>query len=809
MARALETVAIKKTVEGTMDRQQRFWQKIVDRRQSMALSLDRARLVTSSYKETEGLPWVIRKARGLEKILAEIPIFIEEEDLLAGNQGSKLMCLEWNVEHDSSWVLREAERGDLWKHYPVRKEDIPEIKEICEFWKSRSRHETYSKWLDQLGLGEEARALGETEEGTWALFLFSSAGISGGHQVPDYPTYLKKGLEVRLAEIEAELQEAMQYGDYPSYRKINFLRALTITLRAAMNHARRYAALARELARKAQGERKAELERLAEICERVPAKPARSFYEALQMMWFYRVVEKWEGSYPNIPPARMDQYLYPYYRQDLEKGVLTPEEALELLECYRVKLSTDYQFLEGSRRELTSQAQYLPITLGGQNARGDDMTNELSYLILEAGFKLKTPHPNLAVRVHEKIPQDFYLRALELASLGRGYPAFYNDDSYIPWLLDFGVPLEDARNWCITGCVHPGVPGKNGIDGYFWVCTAKALELAMHNGVDPLTGKKIGVETGRFEDFKTYDEVSEAFKKQLTHLSERGAYIHNLSTPHYSEVDPVVFSSSFVNDCVKRGQSCSQAGGAIYGYNLLIPAGFMDVVDSLMAIKKCVFEDGSMSPGELKEALAVNFEGKEKIRRLLLAAPKFGNDLDEVDLIARDLHSWWVEMIKKMKGPFGNKWVSAIYTVGVHGAFGHRVGALPSGRLAGMPLADGGASPCQGADTHGPTAVVNSVGKIDWVPHFCNVHNMKFHPLALKSKEDLGKLGVLIKTAFDYGSKHLQVNVIDRDTLVDAQQHPEQYRDLVVRVAGYSAFFVELERNIQEDIIRRTEHQVA
>ena len=791
---------------GEMDRPQRFWQKIVQGRQSMVLSLNRARLVTAAYRETEGLPWVIRKAKGFEKIMAEIPIFIEEEDLLAGNQGSQLMGLEWNVEHDSTWVLREAERGELWKHYPVRKEDIPEIKEICEFWRKRSRHESYINWLDQVGLWEEARALGEAEGGSWALFLFSSAGISGGHQVPDYEAYLQKGLQGKLDEIEAELQKTMTTGDYESYRKVNFLTALTTVLRAAIHHARRYAALAGELAQKAEGLRKAELGRMAEICSRVPAGPARGFFEALQMMWFWRVFEKWEGSYPNVPPGRMDQYLYPYYRRDIDGGKLTREAVLELLECYRAKMSTDYQFLEGSRRELTSQAQYLPVTLGGQNAQGDDVTNELSYLFLEAGFKIKSPHPNLALRVHDKTPRDFFLRALELASLGSGYPAFYNDKSYIPWLLDYGVPLEDARNWCITGCVHPGVPGKNGIDGYFWVCAAKGLELVMHNGVDPITGRKLGPETGEWEDFKTYEEIVGAFKKQVKYITERGAYIHTLSTPHYSEIDPVVFSSSFVSDCVKRGRSCSQAGGAVFGYNLIIPAGLMDVVDSLMAIKTCVFQKDSMSLKEMQDALKVNFKGKGKIRRLLLAAPKFGNDLDEVDNIAKDLHHWFVTMVKAMDGPFGNKWVSAIYTVGVHGAFGHRVGALPSGRLAGWPLADGGASPCQGMDTHGPTAVVNSVGKIDWIPHFCNVHNMKFHPSALKKREDLAKLGALLKTSFDYGSKHLQFNVVDRATLIDAQEHPENYRNLVVRVAGYSAFFVELERNIQEDIIRRTEH---
>lgn len=792
-----------------LDRQQRFWQKMVERRPSITLSLNRARLVTASYKETEGLPWSIRKAKGFEKVMAEIPIFIEDEDLLAGNQGSEPLCFEWNVEHDCSWVLKEAESGSLWKHYPVREQDMPEIKEICKFWESRTRHEIYCKWLVELGLLDEAKAIGDGEGGSWAFQIFPLSLLAPGHQLPDYEEYLRKGLGGKLTEIDEELQRSLcLVSDYELIQKINFLKALSIELRAAIHHAKRYATLARELASKAGGKRKTELERLAQICDWVSENPARSFYEALQMIWFYRVFEKWDGSYANIAPGRMDQYLYPYYRRDIDTGRLTKEEALELLECYRVKMGTLQEFLQGPVRELSARAQYLPVTLGGQNSEGDDVTNDLSYLFLEAGFKIASPHPNLAIRIHNKTPREFFIRALELVRLGRGYPNFYNDNSYIPWLLNYGIDLKEARNWCITGCVHAAVPGKTGFDGTVWVNIAKCLEITLNNGVDPVTGKKIGITTGEFEGFKTYDEVIEAFKRQVRHVVGRGVFIMNLQTPYLSQIDPVVFSSSFVSDCVKRGRSCSQAGGTAVGYNMLVPAGMMDAVDSLMAIKKCVFQDGSISLKELKDALDANFEGKENIRRFVLSAPKFGNDLDEVDKIAKDLHHWWLDMVTAMgNGPFGNKWISAIYTVGVHGAFGLRVEALPSGRLARMPLADGGASPCQGMDTMGPTAVVNSVGKIDWTPHFCNVHNMKFHPSALKSKEDLEKLGALIRTSFDYGSKHIQFNVIDRATLVDAMEHPERHRGLVVRVAGYSAFFVELDRNMQEDILKRTEQE--
>lgn len=806
--------AARETAKGTgsvtMDRQQRYWQKIVEKRQSAVLSLNRARLVTDAYRETEGLSWVIRKAKAFEKIMAEIPIFIEEDDLLLGNYGSEPLCLEWNAENDCTWVLKEAESGELWEHYPVRREDIPEIKEICKYWQNKSRHESYYSWLELIGLGDESRDIAETEKGAWAIYLFNVTGLTSGHQVPGYEEYLKKGLKGKLAEVEEELQRTMLLCESEAYRKLNFNKAQAIELKAAICFAKRHAALARELAQKAQGKRKAELERLAEICDWVPENPARNFHEALQMMWFWRIFERWDGAYPNIPPARMDQYLYPYYRRDIAEGKLTKDEALELLECYRVKMGTAMEFLQGHLRELVSKAQYVTVTLGGQDVHGNDVTNELSYLFLEAAFKIKSPHPNLAIRVHDKTPRAFFIRALELAKLGRGYPNFYNDKSYIPWLLDFGVPLADARNWCITGCVHAGISGKSGFGGgVAWLNMGKCLEVAFNNGVDPRTGKKVGLPTGYLEEFKTFDEVVGAIKKQGKYLIDRNIHLKAPLTSHLSEIAPVLFSSTFIEDCVKRGKSSNQDGGALYTFNPVNAVGIIDIADSLAAIKKCVFEDRSITLSELKEALEANFSGKEKIRQLLLSAPKFGNDIDEVDYIARDLYQWLVEVATQREDRiYGTKYISGPYSVGAHGALGKRVGALPSGRLAGSPLADGSASPCQGMDTSGPTAVINSVGKIDWLPHYCNVHNMKFHPSAFKKKEDLEKLMYLIKTDFDYGSKHIQFNVIEKETLLDAQKHPENHRDLLIRVAGYSAFFVELEKGVQDDVIRRTEHAV-
>jgi len=502
----------------------------------------------------------------------------------------------------------------------------------------------------------------------------------------------------------------------------------------------------------------------------------------------------------------MDQYLYPYYKRDMDEGRLTKEEAIDLLECFRVKMSTLRLFNDIHYHEIVSgEAQYHNVTLGGQTPDGEDATNELSYLFLEAASRTRTPHPTLSISSHEKLPEDFALKGLELVRAGLGFPAFFNDKSSIPWLLSLGATLEEARNYCLGGCVSHIVSGQASPMEAFFFNLPKCLELALHNGFDPRTEKQLGPKTGEFADLKTFDALVDAFKTQVKYFSEQGAAIINEQRIVRSEVTPTMLSSAFTDDCIRNGKSCT-GGGAHHVVLMQVGVGMIDVADSLAAIKKCVLEENKISKQGLLEALSLNFEGKEEVRRILLTAPKYGNDDDGVDKIAADLYAWWWRMVSNLDAPYGVKYTPAPYSVSAHGAAGKRVGALPSGRLAWTALADGSMSPSPGVDTNGPTAVVNSAGKIDQTPLFGTLLNLKFHPSALKTREDLKKLHALIKTYFGDGGKHVQFNVVNKKMLLQAQDQPANHKDLIVRVAGYSAFFAELDKSAQDDIISRTEH---
>lgn len=786
--------------EHDLTRGQRLWERILGYRQTAKLSLSRAKLLTASYKETEGQPPPIRRAKAFEMIVTKIPIYIEEDDLLAGSFAARPMDLEWYPEYAVDQEMAAAELDG----FLAEGDTIEEVREIIDYFRDRCLQSSFLSRIDD----EERKIIEETcDPGAWVYRAKTTLNIDRGYHSVDYQKAIQKGFLGVLEEVESELQSTPVKDD-ESYQKRNFLKGLAIVLKAAIQYARRHAALARELASKAEDSRKMELEKIAEICEHVPANPAHSFWEAVQTSCFLHVLMHLE-SRAQESPGRMDQYLYPYYKRDIEEGRLTKEEAIAILECLRVKMSTLRLFNGVLYNEtISGEAQYHNVTLGGQTLDGGDATNELSYLFLEAASLTKTPHPTLSIRCHDKLPEDFALKGLELVKSGLGFPAFFNDDSSIPWLLGFGATLEAARGYCLGGCVNHIVPGQVSPMEALFFSLPKCLELALHDGFDPRTGKQLGPKTGEFTDFETFDNVVDAFKKQAQYFSKQGAAIINEQRVARAEIAPTMLSSAFIDDCIKNGKSCS-GNGARYIILMQVSVGMIDVADSLAAIKKCVFEDGKISKQGLLEALRINFKGKEDVRKILLSAPKYGNDDDCVDSIAAELYAWWRRMVSEIDAPYGVKYIPAPYSVSAHGAAGKRVGALPSGRLAWTPLADGSVSPCPGIDTHGPTAVMNSAGKIDQTPLFGTLLNMKFHPSALHTREDLKKLYALIKTYFGYGGKHVQFNVIDNKTLREAQKHPERYRNLIVRVAGYSALFTELNPSIQEEIIRRTEHAIA
>jgi pyruvate formate-lyase/glycerol dehydratase family glycyl radical enzyme len=781
-------------------RGQRLWERMLACRQDSRLSLARAKLVLSSYRETEGFPPPLRRAKALEAIAAGMPLFLEEGDLLAGEFAARPMNYEWYPEYA---VDQEMAAGQL-EGLLGEGDTEADVREIIGYFKDRCLQHSYLAGLDE----EKRKIIAENcEDGAWVYRAKTTLNIDRGYHAVDFEKVIHKGLEGVLAEVREELRTT-PVTDEPSYQKNNFLKGLEIVLRAGMHYAKRHASLLRELARKTQGPRREELARIAAICERVPARPARSFHEAVQAVCFLHVLMHLE-SRAQVSLGRMDQYLYPYYRQDIDAGRLTKEEALEILDCLRVKLSTLRLFNGVLYNEIISgDAQYHNITLSGQTADARDATNELSFLFLEAAWRTRTPHPTLSIRFHDKIPRPFVRRALELVRVGLGFPAFFNDRAILPWLLASGAPLETARGYCLSGCVHHTIPGQSSPLEALFFSLPKCLELALHNGFDPRTQRQVGPKTGEFVKMKSFAELLEGFKTQVEFFARQGGAIIGEQRVVRTAIAPTMLASAFVDDCIPRGKSCL-GDGARYVLLGQVGVGMIDAADSLAAVKKCVFDDRILRPQTLLDALAVNFKGKEGVRKALLQAPKYGNDEDFADSIATEIYGWWWRMVGQIDAAYGWKFLPSPYSVSAHGAAGKRVGALPSGRLAHTALADGAVSPCPGADVNGPTALMNSAGKIDQSPLFGTLLNMKFHPSALKTPEDLAKLQALIKTYFDYGGKHVQFNVIDSKVLREAQENPENYRNLIVRVAGYSALFNELHRSIQDEIISRTGHTMG
>lgn len=780
----------------TRSRGNRLWERALKQRKQARLSLARALLVTASYQETEGQPTPIRRARAFEKITAEIPIFIEADDLLAGAFSARPMYFEWYPEFA---VDQDMLSQDLTAMLAdgCRQEDVAEV---IHYFKDRCFQGSF---LARLSAAQRQRMAEACEDGAWVYRSKTTLDIDRGYHATDHKKAVEKGFLAVLAEVEQALEVTAAVDD-DSYRKRNFLEGLAIVLKAGMHYARRHAALAHKLASRARGERKAELLRIAENCERVPAHPARNFHEAVQASWFLHVMIHLE-SRAQESLGRMDHFLYPFFQRDKARGRLTDETALDILECLRVKMSTLRLFTSVRYSEIVSgEAQYHNVTLGGQTPDGRDDTNELSYLFLEAAARTRTPHPTLSIRYHRRIDRKFALRGLELIKKGLGFPAFFNDDSSIAWLLACGFPLEVARGHCISGCVHPTIAGQTSPFDALFISIPKCLELALNNGFDPRTKKQVGPQSGAFQDMRTFEDLMEGFKAQTRFFSAEGGAMIGLQKIARSQIVPAMLSSAFIDDCIQKGKTCL-ADGARHNIIIQIPVGIIDAIDSLAAVKKCVFEDKSVSKNGLLAALSDDFTGHDTLHKSLLAAPKYGNDDDFVDRIAADVYRWWRQLVAGIDGPYGVKQLPAPYSVSAHGAAGKRTGALPSGRRSGQPFADGSVSPFPGVDMKGPTAVINSAGKIDQVPLFSSLLNMKFHPSALKDEQDLSKLLALIKTYFDYGGRHIQFNVVDSRTLRDAQEHPENYRNLMVRVAGYSALFTELTRNIQDEIIMRTE----
>jgi pyruvate formate-lyase/glycerol dehydratase family glycyl radical enzyme len=637
------------------------------------------------------------------------------------------------------------------------------------------------------------------------------AGMEG-RVVLDFPKVLNLGFKGIMEEIEDKLSDFREARYHPTMMEMNkvfFWLAAKTACEGVIIFAERYASEAEKLAREeTDAERKAELEKIAETCRRVPANPARNFYEALQSYWFTFVAGQIECGPIGNSCGRFDQYMYPFYKKDREEGRITTEEAHELLECLRVKHTEIQRALPAQRASITSGNMFCNMVLGGCTKEGEDASNELSLLLLDSAISMQTNQPTLSIRYNNKLKEDFLLKAIELDKTGIGMPAWFSDNVAIAHFLQYQkAPIEDARDWAIGGCSDMVIPGKsNGEKGcpFGFTNMAKYLELALNDGVDPKDEVFVGIRTGDVEKM-SYEEIIEAFKKQLVNgITFLGSYT-NFVMGLFPHVFPQIYHSVLTDDCIERGKAVGEGGERYnHGFSHFI-VGLINVVNSLAAIKHCVFENKFFTMKELMEAIRVNFEGKQEIHRKLLDAPKFGNDIDYVDIIGADLYKFVADESQNLRGPEGEPLTPSAYSITAHPMYGKRCGALPDGRRAGTPLSDGAVSAFPGTDVSGPTALIRSATKVDALPYKSVQLNVKFHPTALKGIKGSKALLSMVKTFFDLGGYFIQFNVVDSKMLRDAQKHPDKYRELLVRVAGFTAYWVELSKIVQDEIIRRTE----
>ena len=806
----------------------------------------RAKLITESYQATEGQPMITRRAEAFAHILRHIPIIIRDEELIVGSSTIAPRGCQTYPEFSYQWLEDELDTVETRSADPfyIAEETKQELREVHKYWKGRTTSELATSYMAP----EAIRAI---EHNIFTPGNYFYNGV--GHVTVKYEEVLAIGYEGIMAKAQAELDKC-QVGDGDYARRSHFLNAVILSCQAVIEYAQRYAALADQMASECSDPvRKEELQVIALNCSRVPAKGAGSFYEACQSFWFVQQLIQLESSGHSISPGRFDQYMYPYYKKDIENGNITREFAQELMDCIWVKLNDLNKCRDAASAEgFAGYSLFQNLIAGGQNKDGEDVTNDLSFMSIQASMHVHLPQPSLSVRVWNGSPHEFLIKAAELTRTGIGLPAYYNDEVIIPSLQNRGLSLEDAREYNIIGCVEPQKAGKT--DGwhdaaFFNMC--RPLELVFSNGMD--RGELVGVETGDVTQMETFEEFYDAYKKQMDYCISLLVNADNAIDVAHGERCPLPFLSCMVDDCMKKGLSV-QEGGAVYNFTGPQGFGIANMADSLYAIRQLVYKDKKITMAELKEALAWNYgkgidtqtaadmtasvlkemerQGQTvdektaasvlemvlgmqpdqqqkaryvEIHHMIDEVPKFGNDIPEVDYFARDVAYTYTRPLQNYKNPRGGQFQAGLYPVSANVPLGGQTGATPDGRYAHTPVADG-VSPSAGKDVKGPTAAANSVARLD---HFIvsngTLFNQKFHPSALVGREGLEKFVALIRSYFDQKGMHVQFNVVDKETLLDAQKNPEKYKHLVVRVAGYSALFTTLSRSLQDDIIRRTE----
>ena len=806
----------------------------------------RAKLITESYKATEDRPIVMRRALAFAHILDNIPIIIREDELVVGSSTIAPRGCQTYPEFSYQWLEAEFDTVATRKADPfcIAEQTKKDLLEADAYWKGKTTSELATALMT-----EETKKAMEHNIFTPGNYFYNGVG----HVTVQYDKVLAIGYRGLIQEMEAELDKCSP-GDADYCTKSQFLKAAILSCEAVIRYARRYAELAeKEGAACRDSARKQELLQIAANCARVPEYGASTFHEACQSFWFVQQLIQLESSGHSISPGRFDQYMYPYYKKDLEAGKLSREFAQELIDCIWVKLNDLNKCRDAASAEgFAGYSLFQNLIVGGQDKEGLDVTNDLSFMCISASKHVFLPQPSLSIRVWNKSPHDLLMKAADLTRTGIGLPAYYNDEVIIPSLLSRGLTLEDAREYNIIGCVEPQKAGKTeGWHDAAFYNMCRPLELVFSNGWDK--GEKISIETGDVENMSTFEEFYDAYKKQMEYNISLLVNADNAIDVAHAVRCPLPFLSCMVEDCIKRGKTV-QEGGAVYNFTGPQGFGIANMADSLYAIKKLVFDEKKVTLAEYKRALAMNYgqgfdavsageivteilremsrngmsvdedqvagmiaavmntevspeEKKryEELRAMIDEVPKFGNDNEEVDMFARDVAYTYTRPLLKYHNPRGGQFQAGLYPVSANVPLGAQTGATPDGRLAHTPVADG-VSPSAGKDVLGPTAAANSVSKLDHgIASNGTLFNQKFHPTALSGEKGLENFVALIRSYFDQKGSHMQFNVVDRQTLLDAQAHPEKYAHLVVRVAGYSALFTTLSKSLQDDIIRRTE----
>ena len=794
------TIKHPENLGGMNDRIRRLRQQNFDT--PTTLSIERALIETEFYKQHYGtMPTPVLRARNFYEICKKKAIYIGPDELIVGERGPKpkavptfpeLTC--HSVEDLHTLNERELQR------YTISQEDIDTYeREVIPYWKGKTQRERIFNHVSKEW--EEAY-----HAGVFTEFMEQRAA---GHTAMDGKMYHEGLLDVK-ARIQQKIDSLDYINDPEATDKQQELEAMAISCDAAILFSERHAELAEQMASaETDGQRKKELQKIADVCRWVPAHAPRDLWEAIQMYWFVHLGTVTElNGWDSMNPGHIDQHLWPFYEQGLKDGTLTRDAAKELLSCLWIKFNNQPAPPKVGVTALESGTynDFTNINIGGVDRNGNSATNELSFIILEIQEELHQLQPGLSIHIAQNTPDDFLLEGIKVIRQGHGYPSIFNPDTYIKELVREGKTLEDAREGGCSGCIEVGAFGKEAylLTGY--LNTPKILEITLNNGVDPETGKKLGLETGDPLTFQTFDELYNAWHRQMVYFVNLKLSVNNYIERMFSLYAPATFLSLYIDDCIEKGRDY-YSGGARYNTTYIQCTGLGTITDCFTTLKKHVFEDKRYTMDEMLEACRKNWEGQE-IKRAYIRnhTPFFGNDDPYADEIAVRVYDDLVKAIEGRPNTRGGKTQLNMLSTTCHNYFGSVCGATPNGRFAHFAISDG-TSPAHGSDTHGPTAVIKSLGKLDQTKSGGTLLNVRFVPQLLKRDEDQRKLASLIRTYFKFGGHHIQFNIVDTATLHDAQQHPDEYRDLLVRVAGYSDYFNDMTEQLQNEIIARTENE--